>query len=487
MDRLHPLESMHSVIRNALPNITVESINPLPSYRLLRFFSIKISDGRTLILSLPPPPTLRLLRSERAASVSESLLTKWLLEGALQAPIQAGGSIQDKADYHPTTEIQLKQDNLKVSSKETINLKEDVLRFLPILVAYSLSSTELGSPFNIFEPTRGVPLSKLPTPLTTPERKVIDLERGQLIRRLSNFTSPNGVFGPVTGVINTQLPTADTHGTQLANQSFRGARTWKHAFHSLLESVLRDAEDMAVTISYEPIRGYFNRLGYLLDGIKIARLVLLDAGDDSNVLVSRLKESAEEEDRTQPQPMLSQETKTIKTEAASEKNQEDKGGRPPDSQRPVLTVTGLRDWSNCIFGDPLFAEAFNQDPSPEFLRGFRESQEYDTSGGESKKASKDGSDNLVEDCENVPGRLLLYECYHATVAVVKQFYRPGPNSSDREITARRRLATALKRLQEVEEEAAGKRPRRPSANVEAWPVKKSRGDKDSPIPSVEDE
>ncbi|KAI1371024.1 hypothetical protein F4677DRAFT_324495 [Hypoxylon crocopeplum] len=479
MDRFHQLESMRAVVRRALPNVTVESINPLLSCRLLRFFSVKISDGRTLILSLPPPPTLRLLRSERATNLSEALVTKWILEEVLPPSIQGEEHTHESTGTHQHVESQAERDEQKINPEGIRDSRRDVLRFLPILVVHSPSSAGLGSPFNIFEPPRGTTISELQTPLTIPEKKVVDLQRGQLVRQLSSLAQPNGLFGPVIAAIGSQLPSINLGGTRVANVGFRSARTWKQAFHSLLEGVLRDAEDMAVTISYEPIRGYFNRLGHVMDGVTTARLAILDASDDFNVLVSRSTKRNEEGEETHPPPPSSQETKQSETGTATEKvarergQEGDEGGRPPDVQQPTITVTGLRDWSNCVFGDPLFAEVFSQNPTSEFLHGFRSSP------------NDDDDDDLVEDPESASVRLLLYECYHATVSVVKTFYRPGPDSSDREIAARRRLAAALRRLEEVDEEAAGKRPRRPSANVEAWPVKKPKGDSSGPGPSAQ--
>ncbi|KAI0880982.1 uncharacterized protein GGS22DRAFT_182029 [Annulohypoxylon maeteangense] len=477
MDRLNPLEPMRSVIQNALPHTTVESINQLPSCRLLRFFSVKISDGRTLLLSMPPPPIMRLLRSERAMNLSETLATKWILEEVLQSATEVENTGHGSIVTYQNIGSQSGKSGPGIGPEEIRGTKEDMLRFLPILVAHSPSPVELGSPFNIFEPPKGISFSGLPTPLNASEKKAVDFQRGQLVRRLSNFTSPNGFFGPAIAVIGSRLESTDPRGAQLASFGIRGARTWRQAFHALLEGVLRDAEDMAVTFSYEPIRGYFNRLGYLLDGVTTSRLVILDASDESNILVSRSTKSAERGEESHPYSTPTHDPNRTETEVPSEKSTIDRSGKEGkgieslETLQPTVTITGLLDWSNCIFGDPLFAEVFSRDPSSEFLCGFHGNSQHN-----------DG--DFVEDRESAQARLLLYECYHATVGVVKQFYRPGPNSSDREITARRRLVAALKRLQEVDEEAAGKRPRRPSANVEVWPVKKPRGDRDSPGPNI---
>ncbi|OTA99497.1 hypothetical protein M426DRAFT_67703 [Hypoxylon sp. CI-4A] len=476
MDRFHTFESIRSAVRNALPSLTVESIKPLPSYKLLRFFSIVISDGRSLVLSLPPPLTFRLLRFERATIISEALITKWLLEQIL-GPNSQGRMLSQKDVDAEHTERQFKVES-GTNPEGIRNPKAGILKFLPLLVTHSSSSKELGSPFNIFEPDKGVSVVELPIPLTITEKSTLDQQRGQLIRQLSSFTSPNGLFGPVLPIIGSQAPSTELQGLNLANFGFRGATTWRQAFHSLLEGVLRDAEDMAVTISYEPIRGYFNRLGFVLDGVTVARLVVLDACDEPNVLVSRSTKSTEKGEAINLQTLSTQEAEKSKiatNQPKKESSQEEESRESANTQPSTISLTGIRDWSNCIFGDPLFAEVFNQQPSAEFLRGFR--------GTDGRGESTD--DGVVEDCENAPMRLLLYECYHATVGVVKQFYRPGPNSSDREIAARRRLATALRRLQEVDDETSGKRPRRPSANVVAWPVKRPKAnERSSPGPST---
>ncbi|XXH01138.1 autophagy protein atg9 [Hypoxylon texense] len=505
MERRHPLESIRLVIRNVLPNVTVESISALPSRRLLRFFNVKVSDGRTLLLSLPPPPTLRLLRSERALSLSETAVTKWILETALEYPSQVGGPAHESVDTHHHIESQSRRDEQITSFPGTQEPRKDILRYLPILVAHLPSSAELGSPCNIFEATRGGSIAELATPLTISEKQIVDFQRGQFVRQLSGFTSPNGLFGPAIAVIGPQSSSTDLQprGSQQANVGFRGARSWRQTFHSLLEGVLRDAEDMAVTISYEPIRGYFNRLSHVLDGVTVARLVILDASDESNVLVSRSTKPAEKSDEKHP-PIPTPHPEQGEIDVPPEKSDESRhrtegdkaGGGPSDTQPSTINVTGLRDWSNCIFGDPLMTEAFSRGPTAEFLRGFDQPQGANASATSTVSPSSatnlptEESSNeiphdivLIEDRSSAATRLLLYECYHATIDVVKSFYRPGPSSSDREIAARRRLATVLRKLEEADEETANKRARRPSANVEAWPVKKAKGD--SPLPSIE--
>ncbi|KAI0157047.1 hypothetical protein GGR52DRAFT_577049 [Hypoxylon sp. FL1284] len=462
MERRHPPETVHLVIQSALPNVTVESINALPTYRLTRYFSIKVSDGRTLLLSLPPPPTLRLLRSERAVEPSETAVTRWILETVLESQDQRELVRKRLVASGPLTEDSSQNDERTIVNREIQDLGNDALKYLPIPIVHS-TSAELGSTFNLFEVPRGCPIAELATPLTRSERQMVDFQQGRFVRQLSGFTSPNGTFGPAIAVI-----ASDIEKARRVNIGFRGVNTWRYAFHSMMEAVLRDAEDMAITISYELIRGYFNRLGHLLDSVTVARLVILDASDESNVLVLRDDES----DHTQS----------------------DEESEQLNTNSPTIRVTGLRDWSSCIFGDPLVAEVFSRGPTTEFLRGFRQPTTGTSSSPQESGAPSKEEDNnediydasLVEDRENAATRLLLYSCYHATTDIVRCFYRPGPGTDEREMAARRRLAAVLARLAEADEETAGKRARRFSANGgESWPVKKARGDGDSPLPSIE--
>jgi len=79
--------------------------------------------------------------------------------------------------------------------------------------------------------------------------------------------------------------TAATFGPTHRVLAGAGSPTWREAFLSLLESALRDAEDMLVSIPYDSIRYYVTAQRHLLDAITTSRLVALDAGEPRNVLV----------------------------------------------------------------------------------------------------------------------------------------------------------------------------------------------------------
>jgi hypothetical protein len=529
---------MRAVISHAVPNVTIESLQPLPSARLQRDVVVKVSDGRTFILTIPAAPMLRLLRSEQWLLLSEALVIRWIFRKLLEhIPRDKRISIKYLVEAEPTEEDSppTPAASLEGEPVPTRLLEESLLRYLPALITHSSSSPELGIAFNLLEPTRGSPVSSLLEPLTTAERMAIDFQKGQLIRRISDFTAPNSRFGPAIAVIGPPTASRERSATPALVGS-GGVETWTKAFLALVEGILRDGEDLAVMMSYSLIRGHVQRLSHLLDAVTQSRLVVLDAGSDANVLVFRstnprdgaaeassvpataaettltsLAQPVSREDRSKgkvresgaienPEESIEKQTREelpdvkVKIEDEDEDEAVDEDGA---TEAPAITVTGLRDWSNSIFGDPLMSFVFNQDPSPEFLRGFSRhspppsfhrdpttsriatyrtlfsSPPPDIKPAVTASDEGEEQEDLIEDRDNAPVRLLLYECYHAAVAVVQQFYRPGHDSTRREMAARRRLATVLNKLAEVDE-TTGKRARRPSED--SWPVKKARSD-----------
>ncbi|KAH9890884.1 hypothetical protein F4778DRAFT_773119 [Xylariomycetidae sp. FL2044] len=467
-------ESIREAVENAIPNVGIESIRVLPSSRLQRTFSIQTADGRTLHLTLSPPPPTRLLRAEQCLTVTEALVVQWVTNLVVKGTEDystAGGADEKTQQVYGSDGLSVKKEQ-GTRPLGTGSVDRDVLGYLPAVVAYSPMSRTLGSFFNLFEQPPGIAISSLTESLTATERRSVDLQTGKLIRRLSGFVSPNGQFGSAAAVIGA-MPVLSTfrgdRGTGHTTINHGGVTSWTQAFHSLLEGILRDAEDMTVAISYEAIRGHFHRLGHLLDAVTTARLVVVDAGADDNILVSRTPKAAKalkiERRRVAP-PDIKDQVESVSSTPTS----------PPESG---IIVTGLFNWSNVIFGDPLFTTIFIEDPTPEFSYGFsgrhiadpppirqptgrrtgqpgnteapiKQEPGFDLAPG---PGSGDDEPEIIQDPRNAPIRLLLYECYHATTSVVKQFYRPHAHSGDDEIVARRRLAAVLAKLEMVDEKS----------------------------------
>lgn len=156
-------------------------------------------------------------------------------------------------------------------------------------------------------------LSELAARLTPTERRSIDRTLGSYV-------------GALTALSATQF------GTTCRVFAKNGSRTWKEAFLSLLEEVLRDGDDMLVTIPYESVRYYIGRCSHFLDEATQPRLVVLNVCEPQNVLV----------------------------------------------HEQTKRVTGLVGFSNVIWGDPLMSGGI-ADGSDAFFAGLGE-RPADTQG-----------------------------------------------------------------------------------------------------------
>lgn len=433
---------------------------------------------------------------------SEAAAIKWLSEDASRYRSKNIGTLDVKSEGKRSPKESLLRGRISRPASSASPLLEDqLLSYLPTLIKHCPTSTETGSAFSLFEPTLGDPIASLGKPLTRAERESINYQKGRLIRHIANVTSPNGRFGlPVTVFRQSQAPENTQREARECKLDSDGANSWRRTFHILLEAILRDGEDQAVTISYELLRTIFEKYGHLLDAVTTSRLVVCDAGEDDIVLVSRSERMPKKEEQQESEAHKT--TVKIKTEPDdSPTNLSAEFNEYLDEDDVAsIKLTGLRDWSGCIFGDPLFATVFSH-TTPEFDRGFRQSDETprvakkereDSSDEEDRKKQKQKlkqrpeqqrqrqqSPDIIDDPDNAATRILLYECYHATVSIVKQFYRPDADSSERELAGRRRLVAALSKLDQVGDsvgvgESAGKRPRRRSRDD--WPAKRPRGD-----------
>lgn len=510
--------SVAGIIGSAVPSAAaVDKIRAVPSPRHQRHYEAQLCDGSVLLLRLPLPLMVKLLRSERAASVSaEAAVLAWI--GDLNDDYddesyehESGGSSAVTGGPRDGNPQQAPGRQLVVGTRGSTDTARsrgahpdvahrDNVPFIPALVAHSAAHTLARPEFNVVRPSRGSLLAGLTSPLTPAERAAVDFQNGRLLRRLSRMRSPSGKFGPALGVLGrrgppipkrTGVPGAGGGGSASARVWVpRGSGTWAAAFAALLEGVLRDGEDMHVTLPYSSIRQHFWRLEYVLGAVTNACLVVVDAGEDDNMLVVRKaglpgagssvkqlertsshrrtqksgcekdargeEESKDGKDRKRPGPITS--------------NQDDTDGEDSDpgtiysstNTDEDIIVTGMRDWSNCVFGDPLFATAFHQSPSDNLWTGFTS-----PTGG-------DPGPGPVEDEAHAETRLLLYECYHTVTRVVREFYRPSKDNSKRELAARKELNGVMARLEQVPDGSL--RRRRPSGEMS--PAKRYKTDEE---------
>ncbi|KAI1181017.1 hypothetical protein F4777DRAFT_573671 [Nemania sp. FL0916] len=508
MTRPRPSRSVRAIAESALPGIKMVDISPMPTKYLLRTFKVELANERILSLKLQPPPPSRLLRSEQWLLQSEAAVIEWLPEHTGRQRRRSFRRLDKKSagQDHPGKNTQKDQR----ASDELFTAEKQLASYLPTLIKYVPAPTDGSPAFILFEPTLGSPISSLRQPLSDEERKLIDFQKGQLVQHIANIKSPNGKFGLGVAVFKQpQVSETTQRESREAGLEFEGTDSWRKTFHLLLEGILRDGEDLALTISYELIRSTFHKFGHLLDAVTTSRLVVYNADDDDIVLVSRSESIPKGRKRSGgSKPKITTKATTergdshagpsVKFEEDEDNDSRDKRHHKDDDT--PIKITGLRDWSSCIFGDPLFATVFSH-PTPEFDRGFRQADDdapvikreaEDSSSDDEERSSRadstqnlyryDNDTDIIEDPDNAPTRILLYECYHATVEIVRQLYRPDTDSSAREMAARRRLVAALAKLDKIPVgESAGKRSRRGSGSGEDWPVKKKRGD--TPVPA----
>ena len=207
---------------------------------------------------------------------------------------------------------------------------------------------------------------------------------------------------------------------------------------------MRDLEDKFVQINYGSLRGHCDRFRHLLDAVTRPSIVPLNIGEDSSLLV--VQQTASNQQHNTP-------------------NNDAREANSPQSQDSRhIRVTGLLDWSQCIFGDPLVASSFCDRSNLEFQRGFTEAREQQP--GKSVPTP-------IEDQGHAHVRLHLYECLHAIRIIAKEFMKPKKYVFEAEMAARKRLVDALKKLDELDDSG---HPKHDAPTAEASPAKKPRID-----------
>jgi aminoglycoside phosphotransferase (APT) family kinase protein len=184
---------------------------------------MRLADGSSLILKCPPTSNVRLLRHEKHFLETERTTLETL---------------------HEYTQLPV-----------------------PQVIKYDGHGGALGSPYLMTTHLPGRRLSDIASSLTTSERRNIDRTLGSHVGELTALSATQ--FGMTHRVF-----------------AKKGCDTWKEAFLALLEAILRDAEDMLVTIPYDSIRYYIGAKSHFLDEATQPRLVALSVCEPENVLVN---------------------------------------------------------------------------------------------------------------------------------------------------------------------------------------------------------
>lgn len=463
-----PHHAVRSLLNGVNPGLTIQELEPIPSSRLQLQYNVKVSDGPSLLLTLPPPAVMRLLRSEEVAIESEAAVLKYLTASLRDIKGRARHEDIDRCAPVPLNGKNSNGTCGQVAGKP-------LQQYMPVMIKHGWVDGKMPVEYNLCRPPHGVAISNLPGLLSYQERQSVNFQIGHLLARLSTQTSPNRKFGPAAAILSVP-PSAPQQRRFEGSLNFsKGATSWSTAFRSMMESILRDGEDLCVMINYGTIRRNVERFEHFLGAVKTPRLVVIDAGEDANTLVTRGGQGEQSHQKGSedirecvngaksihrvPEDCGFSEDGSLESECIDDEHEEDDiTNIKNDTGKSHIEVTGLRQWTNCIFGDPLMALPFTKNPSDELWVGFDPPSGPDTT--------------IIEDEPNAHIRLLLYECYHAVVAVVRDFYRPQADNGKTELGARRHLSSVLRRLDELDDAGVMRRRRRLSGEVS--PAKRQR-------------
>ncbi|KAK4136213.1 hypothetical protein BT67DRAFT_491732 [Trichocladium antarcticum] len=435
-----PDQAIRDMLGAAIPpDAAIEKVHMVQSLRPQRIYEVVLSHGRTLHLVQPPPTMFRPMRSEQDMVASEAAAVRWIREAAAtheQAPCAPD-------PHHPHPPLQT---------------------LLPTLLHAGRDRTPFAASFAVYAPVPGVPLALLPHQPgpDSHDHDHIQAQLGSLARSLARLTSPTGRFGPVAAVVCPldSLPTtpppppslsSSPSATATATATATKPRHHHHHHHHHYHPGTRHG--------HSPGSGSAGLLARTrgADRWAVAFHSMLEGGDEGRG--GRGGEVEEEEGG--------------RGGVGDKKGDATDGNAVEEQDTPRLRVSGLRDWSSCVFGDPLLAAVFSdplqQPPPAAFLAGFN--------GGTVERTRTRDHDlpldtSIVDDADNAWIRLLLYQVYHAVAHIVSGFYRPRPDSSARELEARRRLNEVLARLADVPDEPKRRHPR-PSGDMS--PAKRLRG------------
>lgn len=183
---------------------------------------LKLSNGLQLVLKSSPPSEIPLLRRERLSLETEARALALL--GQCANPC------------------------------------------IPQLFYYNPQGGSLGTAFLLRQHVGGSTLLEM-EPLLTPE-ELKDIQRH---------------LGFLVNLIGQQVSTS--FGTLEKVASGAGRHSWRQAFIFLFEEILQDAEDMFIHLPYAEIRQQVIRLSPTLEEITLPRLVIVNFGRPSQVLL----------------------------------------------------------------------------------------------------------------------------------------------------------------------------------------------------------
>ncbi|KIW00871.1 uncharacterized protein PV09_07627 [Verruconis gallopava] len=204
------------------PTISLQQVERLRAH-LHRLFILRTIDNTTFLLKCSPARDTRLLRHEYKSLETEARVLD-LISSKTHVPVP-------------------RRLTLDSSSSNTIR------------TAYLLRSYITGSTLSDILPF-----------LSASERADIDRSVGAYFHSLTEIQLRS--FGSTSKVYENQ-----------------GSDTWSQAFRMMLESALRDAEDLLISLPYDTIRYWAAAHKGVLDEVAEPRMVPMDAGKPSKIVL----------------------------------------------------------------------------------------------------------------------------------------------------------------------------------------------------------
>ncbi|KAL4885130.1 hypothetical protein BJY04DRAFT_160599 [Aspergillus karnatakaensis] len=167
----------------------------------------------------------------------------------------------------PTTPLLRREHVLLDTEARALSLlNRSALPCIPKLFYYDPMGQFLGPTSLVRCHIQGSTLADAEAQFTGQDRRALDRSLGILAKRIAQHTSDSfGSLGQVAGAA--------------------GKKSWREAFLVLFECLLRDSEDVFINLPYGEIRYHVGRLSPVLDEISRPRLVVVDFGQPSQVVV----------------------------------------------------------------------------------------------------------------------------------------------------------------------------------------------------------
>ncbi|KAI9727781.1 MAG: hypothetical protein M1834_007928 [Cirrosporium novae-zelandiae] len=165
-----------------------------------------------------------------------------------------------------TRTLRLESQSLNSEAEILYMLRSQPKLPIPELVQYIDHSHSTGKSILLRKSISGTSYSNLAPYMNRSQKEEIERQLGTFMAAICGYVS--SMFGPVSNV-----------------SSNSGSKSWREAFTAMFESLLRDAEDMLVSVDYEELRYQLERFEPFLDEVTEAHLVFPEIGNAHDIII----------------------------------------------------------------------------------------------------------------------------------------------------------------------------------------------------------